>query len=111
LFQKVKGLLLTSWHSVFLHILLVGRCCFYIQRKDGSFKLGDRNLDEEEVLVALMERRRRLEEEAEARRSTADSRTVVTSQTVAAGVDRHEEQTQQVEEDLIDMEATDDEGP
>jgi hypothetical protein len=42
-----------------------------------SLKLGDCNLDEEKVLVALMKRRRQLEEKAEARRSTTDSLTPV----------------------------------
>jgi hypothetical protein len=75
-----------------------------------SLKPGDCNLDEEEVLVALMKRRMQLEEEAEARRSTTDSLTPVPIQSTTAGIDHDEEQTQHVEENLMDMEATDDEG-
>ena len=84
---------------------------FLCTTQGGSLKLGDCNLDEEEVLVALMmKRKRRLEEEAEARRSTTDSLlTPVPTQSTTAGIDLDEEQTQQVKENLIDTEATDDE--
>jgi hypothetical protein len=58
------------------------------------FKLGECNLDEEEVLVALMKRGRRLEEAAEARRSTTDSLTPVPTQSTTAGIDHDKERTQ-----------------
>jgi len=60
-------------------------------------------------VALMMKRRGRLEEEAEARRSTFDSLTPVRTQSTTAGIDHDEKQTQQVKENLIDMEATDDE--
>jgi len=60
-------------------------------------------------VALMMKRKRRLEEEAEARRSTTDSLTPVPTQSTTAGIDLDEEQTQQVKENLIDTEATDDE--
>lgn len=60
-------------------------------------------------MALMMKRRGRLEEEAEARRSTFDSLTPVPTQSTTAGIDHDEKQTQQVKENLIDMEATDDE--
>jgi hypothetical protein len=98
--------LLISPHSTFLHILLVGRCCFYIQRKNRSFRLGDRVLNEEEVLLALMERRKQLEEETGGLEATRrDDDPPPLPGIVDTGIGQHEEDSRRVEEDLIDMES------
>jgi len=87
-------------YSVFLHILLVGRCCAYLHRKDRSLNLGEHDIDEGDLLLALMDRRRRrrLEQgetgDIEVRRESG--------QTVDAGVD-HDDHERHTEEDLIDM--------
>jgi hypothetical protein len=100
-----------SWHSVILFILLVGRCCFCIQRGEGAFTLRKRIFDEEEVLLALTERRKQLEEETgalEARRSTLERPLPpVPAETIASGNGQHELVEQRTEEDLIDMAADD----
>jgi hypothetical protein len=97
-------------HSVFLHILLVGRCCAYIHRMDGSLKLGAHDIDDEDVLLALIERRRRrrLQQEetegGEARRGPGHL-SAPSAETVGVSIDQYDGRIEQTEDDLIDMEA------
>ncbi|PMD49586.1 uncharacterized protein K444DRAFT_291077 [Hyaloscypha bicolor E] len=41
---EMIGISLRFLVILFLHILLVGRCCFYIQRKEGLSSLGNATL-------------------------------------------------------------------
>ncbi|PMD30392.1 hypothetical protein L207DRAFT_592518 [Hyaloscypha variabilis F] len=96
--------------TVFLHILLVGRCCAYIHRMDGSLKLGAHDIDDEDVLLALIERRRRrrLQQEetegGEARRGPGHL-SAPSAETVGVSIDQYDGRIEQTEDDLIDMEA------
>jgi hypothetical protein len=85
--------LLTHRHSVFLHILLVERCCVYIQRRERSLEFARRVAEEEGALRAFVERWDRLDEVA-----------AVSGVLGAEGPDPSVAQNQRTGEDLIDME-------
>jgi hypothetical protein len=84
---------------------LVGTCFLYIQRRGESFTIGDRAVDEEQLLMALEERIRRLEQDTEgleARRGVDDQPPTLL-ETAGAGIDQHGEETRQFAVDLIDI--------
>jgi hypothetical protein len=97
-------------HSVILHILLVGRCCAYIHRRDGSLEFGAHDIDDEDVFLALIERRRRRrvqQEETEGgeARGGPGHLSAPAAETVGVSIEHYDGQIQQTEDDLIDMEA------